>query len=316
MNHYYRRKKHSKRKLYCSFEQKVRSKKFYELISNSDPMSLARLKSLSCEHAGDFLSVGSTGSSSTKFTSLEFSISCCFRLGIQLPIISKNMRCICAKAPLVGSLGQHLHSCPIGGERLEKHNAIVKEFCALSVCAGVGVRDKFLNALTLSDSQKRPDIKFIGPKFNKFNNSARDVLGDVNITHPCNASLIGECARKALAAAKKGAANKNSKYVELCQKSGFDFVPLIFESFGAIHQDAFEIIIQLASRHSALSSIPKSVCIQYWFSRFSVSLQVNNARMFISKVNRINSRNLMCYASINPGFLCSSNMMSNERRGD
>ena len=44
----------------------------------------------------------------------------CFRLGLQLPIISKNTRCICAKAPLVGNMGQHLHTFPIGGERLEK----------------------------------------------------------------------------------------------------------------------------------------------------------------------------------------------------
>ena len=221
-------------------------------------------------------------------------------------------RCICAKSPLVGSLGQHLHSCPIGGERLEKHNAIVKEFCALSACAGIGVRDKFLNVLAVSDSHKRPDIKFIGPKFNKFNNSTRDVLGDVNITHPCNLSSIGDSSRKALAAAKKGASNKNYKYVDLCQKAGFDFVPLIFETFGAIHQDAFDVIVELATKHSMFSRIPKGVCIQYWFARFSVALQVHNARMFISKVARINNRNILSYASINPGFLCSSNLVINE----
>jgi hypothetical protein len=301
-----------KQKFYSSFEQKARSKQFFDLISNSDPLSQARLKSLGCEHAGDFLSVGSTGNSSAKFTGLEFNIACCFRLGLQLPIISKNTRCICAKAPLIGNMGQHLHTCPIGGERLEKHNAIVKEFCALSVCAGIGVKDKFLNVLAVSDSQKRPDIKFIAPKFNKFNNLARDVLGDVNITHPCNLSSVGDSSKKALAAAKKGASNKNSKYVDLCQKAGFDFIPLIFETFGAIHQDAFDVIVELATKHSMFSRIPKGVCIQYWFARFSVSLQVHNARMFISKVARINNRNILSYASINPGFLCSSNVVITE----
>ena len=140
----------------------------------------------------------------------------------------------------------------------------------------------------------------------------KNTVADVSITHSCNISSVNDSANHQLSAANKAASGKYAKYIPDCLKSGYDFLALIFETYGAIHKDAYDLIIELASRHSALGRIPKSVCIQYWFTRFSVALQVSNAKMFISKINRVNNKNIMSYAIINPSFQCDTNAVVRE----
>ena len=67
-----------------------------------------------------------------------------------------------------------------------------------------------------------------------------------------------------------------------CTELNSSFMPLAFESFGAVSEDTVKLMARLASKAAELSNIPYSVLLSYyWRKRISTTLQVQNARILI-----------------------------------
>ena len=75
--------------------------------------------------------------------------------------------------------------------------------------------------------------------------------------------------------------NKNRKYLNRCTEIGASFMPMAFESFGAVSEDVMTVMSQLVCYAAENTSIPYSVLLSYWKKRISTTLQVQNARIIM-----------------------------------
>ena len=83
---------------------------------------------------------------------------------------------------------------------------------------------------------------------------------------------------------------KNTKYLSRCTEINSSFMPLAFESFGAVSDDVVKLVANLVSKAAELTNIPYSVLLSYWRKRISTTLQVQNARILMLSSARILSR--------------------------
>jgi hypothetical protein len=269
------------------FLTSVQKSHFFKEFKNKNDNFLlsadkARFNSLSGEHAGDFLyAVGNIGNQA--ITNTEFSVMCCFRLGLDLPIISDNLRCnVCRDQPI---FGEHSHVCPALGCRLIKHNKVVEVINSCTLAAGISSSTNMSNIFPASLTGKRPDLKLKNVVFQKggFDNH----VIDVQITHPCNKSYVESCAKGVLIAAKRSECAKTKKYSDLCNQNRLGFIPCIAESYGSLNEKFVNLIKFCASRQHERTKIPKSILTNFWFRKISITLQQANAQMIMSHVNGI-----------------------------
>ena len=82
---------------------------------------------------------------------------------------------------------------------------------------------------------------------------------------------------------------KSKKYATECAKRGMNFIPLVAESNGLLHQDFVDLIKRLARRaisHPDADGIPETTTwsaptpLAYWLQRISIAIQVGNADMY------------------------------------
>jgi hypothetical protein len=267
--------KFGKQHYLASFEKINFLDKFKEKMFKCSESDKARMLSLANAHAGDFLYAGSNTSNKV-VTSTEFSIMCCFRLGLPLPISSTSLRCkICKSSPLFGEKGEHSHCCPAGGFRLVKHNVIVAAICALTSAAGISTSTSMKNIFPDSTTGKRPDVKLINPNFD-VDSKPIEVI-DVQITNTGNKSNVSGSARSSLHAANISANAKNRKYQGLCDVNNMSFRACIMESHGALNDQFINLIKHCVNKQHLLTNIPSSILSQFWFRYFSLALPLRPA---------------------------------------
>jgi hypothetical protein len=63
-----------------------------------------------------------------------------------------------------------------------------------------------------------------------------------------------------------------------CHEIDSSFMPLAFESFGAVSEQTVALMANLVSKAAELSMIPYSVLLSYWRKHISTTLQIHNAR--------------------------------------
>jgi hypothetical protein len=153
--------------------------------------------------------------------------------------------------------------------------------------AGCTSRMEPKNLFPFHEKKIRPDILIADLGQQIVSKCDRKLTVDVRLTHPGTDSNI-RCgsAKEAGKSASRSATEKNSKFQEQSNDNDFDFLPIIFESYGHIHSDAKILIDALIVRISELHQIPKSVLTNYWYGRLSIQLQIGNAKLLNTRSRR------------------------------
>jgi hypothetical protein len=162
--------------------------------------------------------------------------------------------------------GEHFLNCSSGGARLKMHNLILQEIVMLAKSIGAKVKITNLNHLfSLADSESSPDIQIsqcptLLAKFNP-SHPPNSIFGDIRIVHPACKSYCIHASSTPFYAANKEYISKQQKFshnMSLCQPNGL-FIPLILESFGAIHPNFREILAALVPELAMKMVIKKKV---------------------------------------------------------
>ena len=173
----------------------------------------------------------------------------------------------------------HLEMCAKLGGRTRRHDSLVSlfaRFCeACGHAAQVEPKSLFVDVLGSIKSQKRGDA-LVPDLVNGL-----PTLTDVSITNPCQSRELTSTSLKPFHAANTRFRQKESKYRTLCNQAGLQFLPLIFESTGAIHPRVIEVIADLSAAYKDQYDAPhwtSRTPEDYWLNRFSVQLQLDLAR--------------------------------------
>ena len=125
---------------------------------------------------------------------------------------------------------------------------------------------------------------------------SQTLLADVTITHPnpSTSTSMTEPMQIPLYFAKLQENRKIRRYGETIRLMRHEFAPLAFETYGATGPIFTKYLKRLASRHFQFISLnyetdisARSTLVRYWRTRISCCLQKANARLLISKANRV-----------------------------
>jgi len=266
-------------------------KKFKSILKGRSRMDMARFQSVGGKHAGAWLRCLAKGDFRMK--SEEFSTACILRLGCKFPFISPSLRCDCGKdinnKPLIGEYGEHLHVCNNGNERFNKHNKLTRTCEALANYAGIKTKYEPNGCFVNNNSAMRPDLRLIQPNYN--GECRHDLILDITVTHPATQAKINNNKTDINKgrAARLQEQSKNREYAAMAENNDLHFSPIVFETYGTVGKifaDFLEVNA-LAGWRKSEKSIPLSIIRDYWKKRFSVVLQVMNARMLLSRVDRV-----------------------------
>ena len=212
--------------------------------------------------------------------------------------------CLCGQS--IDDYGLHLFKCRIGGEWEHRHNTLVQLFSSI------------LKSVNLTVQQEVPLIN-LGPLAASSNSAtgrmdlhitscdSPSFLADVTVTHPSPAdsnNLVQEAFSPSYFA-KHAENRKIRKYRAASEQIGQRFVPIALETYGALGPECSKMLKNLAGRRYQLCSesdtenFSRSSLTRIWRVKISAALQRANARLIISKANRIRN-NLRQNSQPNP----------------
>ncbi len=248
----------------------------------------ARRGALQGTEAGAFLLATPKGD--CKFLSKHFQTACLLRLGLPQPFIEPGTKCSCGG--VIDAYGHHLARCNRGGERTERHDAIVRTLRQLACRAGIKCSYNpvgcFSNPSTNSDGEVitfgnlRPDLRlFMGGSVVGLKEDNRDVVADVRITDSTGPSQIG----KGIPRAEK---EKIGKYGLASDANGLVFAPLVIEMLGQFSEKTNHFVNSLVHTlwEKEPELFPESVLLRYWRKRLSSVLQRYNALSLMARYQR------------------------------
>jgi len=239
-----------------------------EQISTADK---ARFRSGAFEHAGKWLATipregfwMSTG---------EFRTAMQLRFGINIG--NNILSCACGKASAQDH--QHLLTCHLGNQVINRHTALVNYFCDLIKSAGHQV---IREAHLLNEDQDQtggPRSDFTTKRIDITTGRQRHQHYDVTVTNPASPSYTKEVKTHAIngAAAQRAHQFKMRKYSSFVDAQ--DFHPLVFETFGYWSEEVTNLVRCCCHQMEDTSGTPYSALYNYWISRLSFTLQWENA---------------------------------------
>lgn len=248
----------------------------------------------------------------TSFTSDEFKMACWARLLYPFPLISDDTLCDCRRKVPLGKFGEHVAWCAIEGNVNYRHNALcghLKYLMQQGVPKRVISEPKNFYVNTSARDLRRPDLVVFGMQKYKSNKreTYKDVAVDVSVTYPLSkTALKNGSAMVAMSAAQATYNEKMKHYAGPSKERKIKFVPMIFESFGAIHHESERLLRHLLARASMLRGIPASTFHTYWYRRLSCTIQLINAQTILGKIYRLEEMNMSrsCYGSENVDHIC------------
>lgn len=259
----------------CKFEQHI--------AAHGSPADKARIFSNDGSFAGAWLF--SVPKNDKSIIAAETFRKCC-RLRLGMAFNELPTTCCCRGHKVIDRTNPcHFWACPEFKHLCtDRHNAIQAEIKALANSAGLRVDDRKLTVfrVTNDDDGKRPDLLI--PTMGE---DGRNLLVDITIGHPTCPSYVTQAARTRHYTLNELHRRKNVKYLQRCTEINSSFMPLAFESFGAVSADTVTLIAKLVSKAAELSNIPYSVLLSYWRKRISTTLQVQNARILMLSATRI-----------------------------
>jgi hypothetical protein len=244
--------------------------------------------SVSGQHAGAWLRA--LHKQSLKMESSVFAVACQLRLGMQFPFIPESMHCDCNSRAIVGTRGEHLHTCAKGGEWNNRHYKLINVIRVLCGTAKVHTLHEPVGCfVNTTDTNMRPDVRLSRPKLNK--QCYHDIVLDISVTNPSNkSSLTKRSDIHAGGAAKIRENSKNNQYNKIAKANSLHFIPCVAETYGRLGPQFITLIddlVKAAFENNNNSSISYSLLSEYWKKRISCALQISNARLLLDRTARI-----------------------------
>ena len=240
-----------------------------QLFRNASLLAAARLHSASGRGTSGWITA-IPSSRELQLDNAAYAVTVATLLGMPLPL-AKPAFCKCGAA--VDSFGHHFAVCKELGGAILRHDRVVGLVAQLACAAGVIARKEQSHAL---GDNKRLDLVL-----REYAPSGRDVAIDVKIVHPLADGHVAHAAAHPLGTALRGEAQKVGKYGALCAAHDIDFVPTVWETFGAAAPTTVSFFRGLAQRVDRNEFTPPnwaaSVPSAYWLQRLSVTLQRYNA---------------------------------------
>ena len=182
------------------------------------------------------------------------------------------MKCRCG---LLTDDPHHFHSCELnGGLWIKRHDLLNFALAGL-------VRDAnlvpFLEPSAHSAARratgedidgKRADLEVVM--------HGKATLLDVSVTHPCTSTNLAGAATTRLSAARKREQKKDSMYRASSQRDGKYFVPLVFETYGAVTKSVHDFIKRLSGSASSNVDTPPVAFSRRAKAILSITLQKGN----------------------------------------
>jgi len=220
----------------------------------------------------------------TYMSNEEFKTACLFRLGLPLPSISTTLRCDCTKAPYIGIHGEHFHCCPKGSSRIQKHNLVLQTVANLCSSANIQIILEPKNLFPTNIKAIKPDLLLRSP--NLFQSGGeKDITLDVSITHPATSTNMTSQKSDSIegSSADRTFSSKNLKFREIASQHDFNFMPIIFETYGHVHSTSLSFLNAIITKSASFHEVPRTIMKNYWIKRLSAALQIGQARLLISK---------------------------------
>jgi hypothetical protein len=129
------------------------------------------------------------------------------------------------------------------------------------------------------DNGKKPDLEIRGL-------SERPILADFSLTEPICSSLTNNNSKIVRRSAKAAEAKKDHKYLLPSLQAGYDFCPLIAETYGGMGARAIKLFDAIIAHASEARGVRKDVLAIYWRRRLAVSLHKAIAQNILGKIGR------------------------------
>ena len=112
----------------------------------------------------------------------------------------------------------------------------------------------------------------------------KNLLLDFAISHPACSTYTDATIRDRNSAIRRSRDTKNSKYKEAAEASDIQFMPMAFESYGALSTEVIKILNILCEKRSRITNSNKSMLLQYWYKRISCTLQKGNSNQIHNRI--------------------------------
>jgi len=164
------------------------------------------------------------------------------------------------------------------------HDTLKQEWASLCRYSGLYARQEPYDAYHVvnPDNNRRPDIEIRGLQ-------ERGLYADVTLTSPVCSTLTANNCRIPLRSAAAREREKCHIYQQISEEAGYDFAPIVIESYGAWGVSATRLFEKLISHASETKGIAKGVLATYWRRRLAVALHKSVAKIIIKKVSRSNA---------------------------
>ncbi len=252
---------------------------YKDMIYNNDALK-AHYGHVAHDMSGLFL-MAIPKSDHLSFSPTSFIKAMQHRLHLTIYDADRPLQCSCQTTKgtkrVVDTYGHHLMSCPLGTERQQRHNHLVRDIAALARQAGMYVKEEPQQAYAEHYKNLRPDLII----YQSRTHNGNTVCMDVTVIKATDK----ESAKEAVERASK---NKTNKYAEATQTSRTVFEPMAIEVHGAVthrFRDLIKEMVELVSERCG-DSCPVSVLKHYWFTRLSVSLAKENGNMLFNRLDK------------------------------
>lgn len=201
--------------------------------------------------------------SKMRMTSDRFVMALRYRYYLPQDSIGSGLKCSCLAT--VDTQGHHLITqCSKGSIRHSLHRAMVQEFAVIAQYCGIWTKMEERDVFRAADPDcnLRPDVSLIQPP----KSSKERLLLDISVTHPSLGNSNSSAAEIRIR-------QKNAKYGDISIRSNCDFLPVVFDSSGALHYSAKLFLERLAKHASCARRIPWPTLLQFFEKRIAITFQ-------------------------------------------
>ncbi len=246
---------------------------FKELSHHSSELVQARLRSLRVRGSALWLSSLPTSPRLT-ISDLHYRNAIRIRLGLLPTGVRASQQCrTCHRGVTFAEDPNHWLGCSgLSGSALTtRHNSINK--LLLRLCT-----EKDLQCIyepQFPEAHTRPDLSF---------DSAAGIsyISDARITHPCGRTVVRHAAHTTKYAATRVENGKHRHHADLVAASHTILLPAAWETFGAIGDEALNLLRIIRDQPLQHGSSPDEHTLKFYQQLASVALQIGNSRVIAS----------------------------------
>ena len=187
-----------------------------------------------------------------------------------MPICVHDQRCLaCGKK--MDAMGDHMISCNVTGQRIGKHNSLVRQVGSylekgkMTHRTEVGVEKDRMGDLVILDFA-----------------NGRDLYVDLSVVSTLCASYRNMSSKEAGAAGFARRNEKLRKYAEQVEKVAFE--PLVVESIGGWNIEGKKLLKKIAARVALENFLEEKTLLRDMMTLFSICLQKINAQMMLERI--------------------------------